>query len=160
MSKLYEIANEYAELANSDMDAEMIADTLEGIAGEFEIKAENILALIKNETALEEALKAEAKTLTERARVSANKVKNLKDYIASSMETMELKKLNAGVHAITVRKGVQSVQIDNLEQIPSDFVTIETTTKPDKNLIKSKLKLGEHIEGASLVTGKSSLIIK
>lgn len=160
MSKLYEIANEYAELSNSDMDAEMIADTLEGIAGEFEDKAENILAIIKNEQALELSLEAEAKNLSERAKASANRVKNLKAYIASSMETMELKKLNAGVHALSVRKGSQSVQIDDLEKLPPTFVEYETMIKADKNLIKEKLKQGEAVEGATLVTGKPSLIIK
>lgn len=160
MSKLYEIANEYAELANSEMDAEMIADTLEGIQGEFEDKAEQVLAIIKNEQALEEMLKAEAKSLTERAKASANKVTNLKRYLAESMETMDKKKINAGVHSLTVRKGVQSVNILDLEKLPIDFVDYQTVIKPDKNLIKEKLKLGESIEGAELVTGKSILLIK
>ena len=160
MSRLYEIANEYAELANSEMDAEMIADTLEGIQGEFEDKAEQVLAIIKNELALEEMLKAEAKSLTERAKASANKVANLKAYLAESMQTMDKKKINAGVHSLTVRKGVQSVNILDLESLPIDFVDYQTVIEPDKNLIKEKLKLGEKIEGAELVTGKSSLLIK
>lgn len=160
MSKLYEIANEYAELANSEMDAEMIADTLEGIQGEFEDKAEQILAIIKNEQYLEEMLKAEAKSLTERAKASANRVANLKAYLAESMQTMEKSKINAGVHSLTVRKGVQSVSILDLEKLPIDFVDYQTVIKPDKNLIKEKLKLGEKIEGAELVTGKPSLLIK
>lgn len=160
MSKLYKIANEYAKLANSDMDAEMIADTLEGIQGEFEDKAEQILAIIKNERAMEVMLKEEAKALTERARASANKVANLKDYLVTSMETMEKKKINAGLHSLTVRKGVQSVNIIDVEKLPSDFVEYETVVKPDKNMIKEKMKLGEKIEGAELVTGKSTLLIK
>lgn len=160
MSKLYEIANEYAKLSNSDMDAEMIADTLEGIQGEFEDKAENVLAIIKNEQALEASLKAEAKNLTERAKASDNRVKNLKAYLATAMETMELKKVNAGVHALTVRKGSQSVEIEDLEKLPVDYVEYQTVIKADKNLIKEKLKLGESIEGATLVTGKPSLLIE
>lgn len=160
MVKLYEIANEYAELANSEMDAEMIKDTLEGIQGEFEDKAENILAIIKNDQALEAALKAEAKSLTERAKACASRVEELKRYIAESMSTMDLKKVNAGVHQLSVRNGVQSVEIQDLELIPSEFVEYQTSIKPDKNLIKEKLKLGESINGVALVTGKSSLIIK
>lgn len=160
MSKLYEIANEYAELANSDMDAEMIADTLDGIKGEFEDKAEQILAIIKNEQALESSLKAEAKSLTDRAKACSNRVVNLKNYLSESMQTMEIKKLNAGIHSLSIRKGVQSVNITDLEKLPSDYVEYETMIKADKNLIKEKLKLGESIEGAELVTGKSTVIIK
>lgn len=160
MVKLYEIANEYAELANSDMDAEMIADTLEGIEGEFSDKAEQILAIIKNEQAQEAALKAESKSLTERAKACAARVENLKSYLSSSMETMDFKSLNAGIHKLTVRKGVQSVQIDDPEKLPPQFVEYKTEIKADKNLIKEKLKLGESVEGATLVTGKSTLLIK
>lgn len=160
MSKLYEIANEYAELVNSDMDAEMIADTLDGIKGEFEDKAENLLAIIKNELALSEMLKVEAKKLTERANACANRANNIKAYMAESLQTMDLKKLNAGVHTISLRKGVQSVQIDDLEKLPPEFVEYVTDIKPDKNLIKEKLKLGQKIDGVTLVTGKSSIIIK
>ena len=136
MSKLYEIANEYAELSNSDMDAEMIADTLEGIQGEFEDKAKNILAIIKNEQALELALETEAKSLTERAKSSSNRVEKLKSYLASCLETMELKSITAGVHKLSTRKGVVSVQIDDLEKLPTNYVDFQTVIKADKNLIK------------------------
>lgn len=158
--KLYEIANDYAELANSDMEPEMVADTLEGIQGTFEDKAEQIMAIIKNEQALEDKLKQEAKNLTDRAKSSANRVNNLKAYLASSLETMELKSVTAGVHKLSTRKGSQSVQIDDVDSLPVEFVEYVTTTKPDKNLIKEKLKLGEKVEGATMVTGKPTLMIK
>ncbi len=158
--KLYEIANDYAALSNSDMDAETIADTLEGIQGTFEDKAEQVMAVIKNEQALEDALKAEAKALTARATSSANKVKHLKAYLASSINTMELKSVTAGVHKLSTRKGSQSVEIVDVDSLPVEFVEYVTTTKADKNLIKEKLKLGETVEGAKLVTGKPTLMIK
>ncbi|MGO1190312.1 siphovirus Gp157 family protein [Vibrio casei] len=160
MSKLYEIANSYAELENSDMDKEMIADTLDGIKGEFEDKALNILVMIKNSESMSKALKDEAKSLSERAKQEQNKADNLKEYLASAMSTMEAKSLCAGVHKISLRKGVQSVFIYNIDSIPAEYVSFETVTKPDKNLIKEKLKLGEKIDGVSLVTGKTSVIIK
>lgn len=160
MTALYEIANDYAKLANEDMDPEMIADTLEGIEGEFTDKMEQVLAVVKNELALAEMLKAEAKNLAERAKACENRAGNIKQYIISSMTTMDKSKLNAGVHTITVRKPVASVQIDDVDSLPVYFVEYQTTAKPNKNLIKEKLKLGESIEGASLVLGKPSLIIK
>lgn len=160
MTALYEIANEYAKLANEDMDPEMIADTLEGIEGEFTDKIEQVLAVAKNELALAEMLKTEAKNLTDRAKACQNRAENIKQYIIASMSTMDKTKLNAGIHTITVRKPVQSVQIDDVDSLPPEFVEYQTTAKPDKNLIKEKLKLGEEISGASLVLGKPSLLIK
>jgi hypothetical protein len=37
--KLYELANEYRELENMDLDADTLADTLESLEGEFDAKA-------------------------------------------------------------------------------------------------------------------------
>ena len=45
MSKLYEIANDYAKLMDSDFDPEAIADTLVGMEGELTDKIEQLLAI-------------------------------------------------------------------------------------------------------------------
>lgn len=161
MTELYKIANQYASLANDDsFTPEMIKDTLEAIEGEFEEKAEQLLAIVKNSLAESEMLKAEAKKLNDRSKSALNRVESIKAYLAESMATMDKKSISAGVHNLTIRKGSQSVQVDNLDDIPSDYVDYETVIKPDKNLIKEKLKLGEKIGGVSLVTGKPSVLIK
>lgn len=160
MTKLYEIANEYAQLCSEDMPADMIADTLDGIEGEFSDKAEQLLAIVKNETALSKALKEESKSLSERAKAAENRAENIKQYIAKSLATMDKTKYTAGIHTITVRKPSQTVHIDNADLLPDSYLEFVTTTKIDKNLIKEKLKLGEEVPGASIQQGKSSLIIK
>lgn len=86
MSKLYEIANGYARLMDSDFEADEIADTLEGMEGELTDKIEQLLAICKNETGYAERLKEEAKALNERATVINNKVDNIMAYIASSLK--------------------------------------------------------------------------
>lgn len=160
MGKLYEIANDYAKLMSEDMDPEMIADTIEGIEGEFEDKLEQMLGLIKNEKAYSEALKAESKALADRSKATENRVTKIQQYIIKCMQTMEKSKLTAGVHSLTVRKPSVSVFIDDADKLPVDLVEYETTVKPDKNAIKIKLKAGEEIPGAHLKTGKPSLLIK
>ena len=47
MSKLYEIASEYAKLLDSDLEPEMIADTVEGMEGELVDKIEQLLSICK-----------------------------------------------------------------------------------------------------------------
>lgn len=98
MSKLYEIANEYAKLMDSDLESEMIADTIEGMEGEFTDKIEQLLAIIKNESGYAERLKEEAKSLNERAAVIQNKIDSIMAYIASSLEMVGKKKIRAGIH--------------------------------------------------------------
>lgn len=160
MTKLYEIANEYAQLLNEDLPPELLADTIEAFEGEYTDKVKNLLALIKNEQMMVDALKAESKNLKDRASAIESKIESIKQYIIESMNTLDKKKLTAGIHTLTVRAPSMSVQIDDVDKLPSEFVQYITEVKPDKNLIKEKLKLGQSIDGACLVTGKQSLLIK
>lgn len=160
MTKLYDIANEYAQLLSEDLPSDMIADTVEAFEGEFTDKVENILGLIKNEQYTCDALKSEAKKLNERAKATQNRIDNLKSYIIESMNTLDKKSMQAGVHALTVRAPSKSVNIIDAHKLPAEFVEYVTEVKPDKNLIKEKLNLGEQIEGAEMQVGKPSLIVK
>ena len=160
MSALYEIANSYAKLTDSGLEPEFIADTLDGIEGELEDKASNVMALIKNEQAYSAALKQEAANLTERARVCDNRVANLKDYLARSLSTTGLKSLRAGIHQLSTRAGSKSVVITDLDSIPADYVEYETSIKPDKARIKLHIEAGNEVPGATVKAGKPTLIIK
>lgn len=160
MSKLYEISNDYAKLMSEDLDPEMIADTLEGMEGEFSDKVESIIKLMKDEQVLADALKAEANSHNERANAINNRIDRMKQYMIQCMQTMEKTSINAGTQKLTVRKGRPVVQIDDADSIPVDYIQFKTTQAPDKNLILEKLKLGETIEGVSLATSKPSLSIK
>lgn len=160
MSKLYEIANDYAKLMDSDFDADAFADTLEGMEGELTDKIEQLLAICKNETGYAERLKEEAKSLHERAAVTLNKVENIHAYIATALITAGKKKIRAGLHQVTVRAPSKSVEITDVNAIPPEFVEYETTIKPDKLAIKHQIEAGIDIPGAQLKVGKPSLIIK
>lgn len=160
MTSLYEIANDYAKLMDEDFDPEFIADTLSGIEGMLEDKIENCLAVIKNELAYAESLKAESKKLVERAKSSELRADRIKEYIAASLETAGKKSLKAGVHQVTVRAPSKSVEITDSSALPSEFVEYETIIKADKLAIKHQLAAGIDVPGAALKTGKPSLIIK
>lgn len=160
MTALYQIANDFAKLADSGMEPEMIADTLDAIEWELEAKVEQILAVCKNETAYAEALKEESKRLSERAAAAINRVASMKDYVAQSLETAGKKSLKAGIHQVTIRAPSKSVDITDASAIPSEFVEYETTIKPDKLAIKHQLEAGIVIPGAQIKLGKPSLIIK
>jgi len=160
MSALYEISNEYAKLLNEDIDPEMIADTLEGMEGEFSDKVGQLLAMIKNDLAYSLALKEEAKKLNERASKINNKVDRIKSYIAESMETINKKTIKSGVHQVTSRKKSVSVDITDLTTLPPSVCEYETMIKADKKEIKKLLIAGEEVSGAALKYGKPSITIK
>lgn len=160
MSKLYEIANDYAKLMDESLDPELISDTLEGMEGELADKIEQLLAICKNETGYAERLKEEARSLNDRASSILNKVENIQSYIANSLITAGKKKLRAGLHQVTIRSPSESVEILDSSSIPAEFVEFETTIKADKLAIKHQLKTGISIPGVQLKIGKPSLIIK
>lgn len=160
MTSLYEIANDYAKLMDEDFDPEFIADTLSGIEGMLEDKIENCLAVIKNEIAYAESLKAESKKLAERAKSSELRAERIKEYVVASLETAGKKSLKAGVHQVTVRSPSKSVEITDSGALPSEFVEYETNIKPDKLAIKKQLEAGIEVPGAQIKTGKPSLLIK
>ncbi len=160
MAQLYKLADDFARLADEDLPPEMIADTLEGMQGIFEDKIEGILQFIKNEAALSAALKEEEENLSTRRKAADNRISRLKEYVATCMVKAELTKVRAGLQEVSVRKASQSVEILDINAIPVDFVTYETTTKPDKLAIKKQLESGIDIPGVTLKTNKPGLTIK
>ncbi|MGK9174155.1 siphovirus Gp157 family protein [Yokenella regensburgei] len=160
MSKLYEIANSYAKLMDSDFDADEIADTLEGMEGELSDKIEQLLAICKNESTYAERLRDEAKNLTERAVCIENKVANIRAYIATSLETAGKKSIRAGIHQVTVRAPSRSVEITDSALLPHEYVEYDTVIKANKLAIKHQIEAGIDVPGAALKVGKPSLIIK
>lgn len=160
MSKLYDIANDYAKLMDSGLEPDMIADTIEGIDGELVDKVEQLLAICKNEQLYAEALRNESKSLQERALVVENKISSIKEYIVRSLETAGKKSIRAGLHQVTVRVPSRQVDITDASILPIEFVEYETVVKPDKLAIKHQLDAGIAVPGAQIKLGKPSLIIK
>ncbi|CUZ82635.1 Siphovirus Gp157 [Serratia marcescens] len=160
MSKLYDIANDYAKLMDSGLEPDMIADTIEGINGEMVDKVEQLLAICKNEQLYAEALRNESKSLLERASVVESKISSIKEYIARSLETAGKKSIRAGIHQVTVRVPSRQVDITDASILPIEFVEYETLVKPDKLAIKHRLDAGISVPGAQIKLGKPSLIIR
>jgi len=160
MVQLYKLADDFARLADEDLPPEMIADTLEGMQGEFEDKLEGILQFIKNEAALSAALKEEEEKLSTRRKSAENRISRLKEYVATCMEKAELINVRAGLQEVSVRKASRTVEILDINAIPGDYVDYETITKPDKLAIKKQLEAGVDIPGVTLKTNKPGLIIK
>lgn len=160
MAALYKIANSFAALMNEGLEPELIADTVDGIEGEFTDKVESLLAIIKNKNAYAKALKVEADSLAARAKAVNNQTEGLKQYIAHSLKTMDKKKITAGLHTVTIRKPVQVLKIADASKLPVDLVDISVVHKAKTTDIKNLLKSGEKVEGATLEDGKESISIK
>ena len=165
MTKLYQISQEYRELAKlaEDADEDMavaVRDTIGAIAGEFEEKAKAVATIALNVNTDVEAIDAEIERLKERKRIIQNRVQGLKDYLRENMEATGITKISCPVFTITLSKGRESVVVDDESAIPDDLMRVTTKIDPDKTAIAAKIKAGEEVPGAHLERGKGSILIK
>ncbi len=164
MKHLYEITEDHKELLkladeNEDM-AQAVADTMELIEGDFNDKAISLIHVVNNMGDDVEIIKNEIKRLTDRKKVIENKQKSMKDYLKINMESSGIKKITCPIFTITLKAGRDTVNIDDIEKIPADYLDIKTTMTPMKREILADLKEGIEIEGASIIKSMSSILIK
>ena len=88
--KLYEIAAEYQAFLDAveagEIPEEAIGDTLDGIVGEFDQKADNIACAIKGYMAEADALKKEEGALRDRRDSKMRKADQMKHYLSEQMQ--------------------------------------------------------------------------
>lgn len=157
MSTLYELTGDYEYLINKlydpEWDEETLIDTLDGIEGEIEDKADGyarILAQMDGDIA---ALKEQEHRLADRRRVLENRAKRLKDNLFTAMKTVGKTKFQTPLFAFSIRKTPAAVIIDDPAEIPDKYKTfVESILKSD---IKDALKRGEELPGAHLEQGET-----
>lgn len=158
--RLHELSADYLSLQEEDIGEEAIADTLEAIEGEIELKAENIGLLVENWESDIAVLTEYKKKLEAKIATKKNRIESLKDYLRENMEVTGIKKIQCPLFAINCVSGRDMVSIDDQDQLPDEFVSVQVVTKPDKKKILEALKQGDDVSGASLTRTKSSIRIK
>ena len=97
MTSLYEIAASYradaARLADLDLPAEVVTDTLDAMAGELEVKAQNVVMFARDLQATAAAIKDAEDQMAKRRKAIENRAKHLLEYVQGCMETAEVKKI-------------------------------------------------------------------
>lgn len=166
--KLYEISEtrlRFLEAIESgEIPEEAIADTLAGIDGEFDEKADDIACYIKTLLSESQAIKSEIDTLTERAATKKHKADKLTDYLFQQFKLSGKSKLETARNVLSIRKNPPSVQIENEESFVvwakgnnADLLTFKEPT-PNKKEIKIALQSGAKIPGAKLEQGEKLAI--
>jgi hypothetical protein len=158
--KLYEIASEMLELKDLDLEPEQIADTMEGLQMSFNDKAGNIAALNESFSGNIAVIDQQINRLQAMKKTISNRQEQLKEYLRHNMVESGITKIDCPLFKISLRKAVKVVQVDDVNLLPDEYVTVKTVISPDKLAIAKALKDGAEVSGASLVDGKQSLIIK
>jgi hypothetical protein len=155
---LYALSQEYQWAFNElmeipDLPAEVIADTLEGLAGDLEVKSLNVARFFQNIDAEAAAIKDAETRMAARRKALENKAQRLKTYLLDNMRACQISKISCPEFEISLRKNPPAVIIDNEALIPPEFVEIRTSTYINKVAIKAAGEVpGTHIEqGYALV---------
>lgn len=157
--KLYEITEQLRELmAMDDVPAEQLQDTLDLVNEEFEQKAEQVAAFIRELSLDSEGYKAEIERLSDRKKAIDNKIESMKDYLRVNMQSADMTKIKGKLFTITLGAPTETVYVADSALLPDDLVYIKR--EPNKTDIKAQLKSGAEIEGCALVQGKARLTIK
>lgn len=162
-STLYEITGDYLKLLEmlteeENLEEQAVKDTLEGIEGELEIKAENYAKIIKELLAEADKFKKEKERLEARQQTCENRAKFLKETLFNSMQITGRTKFKTGLFSFSIQKngGVQPLEIISDADIPEEYLKKE----PDNKLIREALEKGVELPFACLKERGQHLVIR
>jgi hypothetical protein len=160
MTALYLLAAEYRaaadKLADMDLDEQTVADTLESISGDLEVKACNVAAFARNMETTALAIKMAEEGMAARRKAIERRVASLRAYLLANMQTAGIKRIESPEFVITVRDNPPAVDAFAPEQIPDGYWTSPPPPPPvlNKTKIKEAIKSGEQVPGARLTQGQ------
>lgn len=159
---LYTITNAFPMLMeNDEITLENKQKIEEELTELLQQKSQNTIGYIRNIELTIEAMKNEEKRISEQRKTLENKVERFKQYVKECMENNGLLKIDTELGSLAIAKNPMSVEIQNEDEIPSEFKQEIITTKIDKTAIKNHFKeTGEIIPGTIIVDDKTSLRIK
>ena len=141
---LFNIQQQYLHIASElcandgELTQELI-DALEVNEAQLQEKAVNYGYVIKQLGHEVTAVNEEIKRLTDIKKRNEKAIERMETAISNAMQLY----------------GSESVEIVNEAQLAPEYLTIKTTTAPNKTAIKDAIKQGVEVEGAVLVTNKN-----
>ena len=159
MTSLYEIAASYradvARLADLDLPAEVVTDTLDAMAGDLEVKAQNVVFFARDLLATAAAIKDAEEQMAARRKAIENRAKHLLSYVQGCMETAPGQKIECPFFRLSIAKSPPAADVYELGLIPAEYMRQPETPPavPDKKALADAMKGGAEIPGARLTQG-------
>jgi Siphovirus Gp157 len=159
MLKLYEIERNYLEALDvftdpdNEIDPRTVTDTLEAIEGEFEQKAVNVAAFLRQMEAEAEAIKQAEEKMARRRKALENRAHWLRDYLKIGMEVVGMKKIPSPWFVLSIQKNPPAVDVFDPAAIPAEFQEAVTEIKINRTAIKEAIGAGREVPGARITNG-------
>lgn len=162
---LYNITNKFVDLMDKAQEGELTEEEYNELGNELALelqnKSSNIIGYIKNSESLLEAMKTEEKRLSDMRKQGEKKIDKFYQYVKENMERLGLVEIPTELGKLKITKNPMSIEIENEDEIPSEFKKEVITTQIDKTAIKNHFKdTGELVPGIRIIDNKTSLRIK
>lgn len=160
MTALYSVAAEYRDaaekLAELDLDPQTIADTLEGLSGDLQVKSQNVVFFARNLEATAAAIKQAEAEMAKRRKAMENRAEGLRRYVLESMLMAGIERIECPHFRISIRDNPGAADIFEPGLIPTAYMVQPETPPPvpDKKAINEALRLGTDVPGARLIQSK------
>ena len=148
MASLYELTSDYMELLelaeDPDIDEQAFLDTLEGIEGALEDKADNYAKCMRMLEADANGIKAEEERLAKRRKTIEGNVSRMKSALQYAMEATGKTKFKTQLFSFNVQNNPASVVMDesDVANIPERFLKYKDP-EIDREAIKDAIKAGD-----------------
>lgn len=162
---LYELTTDYANLLelaeDPDIDEQAFLDTLEGIEGAIEDKADGYAKVIRTLEGDAAACDAEAKRLRTKKQTIDNNIKRMKAALQMAMEATGKRKFKTPLFSFNIQKNPAAVVVDEqyIENIPERFL-VRKDPEINRKAIKDAINNGEDIGGIAHLESTESLRIR
>ena len=159
MSSLYEIAAVYRadadRLADLDLDAQTVLDTLECLSGELESKAQSVVYVARNLEATAAAIKDAEAAMAKRRKAFESRAEELRRYVLATMQIARVERIECPHFRLSIRNNPPAVDIFEPALVPADYMAqpAPPPPAPDKALIKKAILDGYDVPGVRLAQG-------
>ena len=162
LPSLYKLTSEYTQLmhklADSDLDAQTIADTIEstGLMDDISTKGQGYIMVARSFNTNIEAIKQEQDRLAKLRKHYELTVERLHNRLLYNMEITGIECIEGPTMTISIRENPESVSVFDEAQIPAEFMRQPEMPPeiPDKWLIRTILQNGIDVPGCKLVKTK------
>ena len=150
---LYELSAEMAgyinayDAAETDEERAEIAQSLVDLHGEITDKADGYAKVMRNKMAEAEALKKEAKRLTDKAKAAENLAERLKQVMFDAMKLTGQTEIPTSIGKWRVQNNPWSCEVVDIDKVPMQYHIKQEDKIDKKGLLAHYKATGELIEG-------------
>ena len=151
---LYELTGEWQQvlsmMEDPDVSEEAVRDTLEGLSGEIEEKADGYAKVMRQLQAEAEAIEKEEERLNDRRDMIMDNISRMKKALMESMKATGKTKFKTTLFSFGIRKaGQKRLVIDHEEAVPDKYWK-QPPKVIDTKMLKADLASGDMVGVAHL----------